>query len=103
MVATPDPVARAALLTYSLTVTNGGTVDLAGVVLLMPVPEGLYGTAGCRSVSDGGVLPAGCAAGRDIVWSLGALAAGAGPTGEVRGPGAGGPPPDGDPLHRTPA
>jgi len=101
MVATPDPVARAGLLTYALTVTNNGAVDLAGVVLLMPVPEGLYGTAGCRSVSDGGILPAGCAAGRDIEWDLGALAAGASRTvqfvGEVTLSGL----PNGNLIHAT--
>jgi uncharacterized repeat protein (TIGR01451 family) len=101
MVATPDPVARLGLLTYALTVTNSGAVDLAGVMLLMPVPEGLYGTAGCRSVSDGGVLPAGCAAGRDIVWSLGALAAGASRTVQFVGQVTVGPLANGNLIHAT--
>ena len=58
MVVNPDPVALGGLLTWALTVTNPGTVDASGVVLRMPVPSNLYGTAGCRAVSDGGVLPA---------------------------------------------
>src|SRR2546428_318012 len=52
MTAAPDPVAANSLLTYSLTVTNRGSEDSAGVILRMPVPEGLYGSAGCSSVSD---------------------------------------------------
>jgi uncharacterized repeat protein (TIGR01451 family) len=75
--ATPDPVSLGGLLTYTLTVTNNGGADADGVILRMPVPEGMYGTAGCNSVSDGGVPPGNCAAGRDIVWNLGTLAMGA--------------------------
>jgi len=101
MVATPDPVARAGLLTYALTVTNNGAVDRAGVVLLMPVPEGLYSTAGCRSVSDGGILPAACTAGRDIVWNLGGLAAGASRTVQFVGEVTVGPLPNGNLIHAT--
>src|SRR5262249_48986930 len=63
MTATPDPVGLGDLIIYSLTVTNTGAVDAAGVALRMPVPELLYSTSGCREISDGGVFPAGCAAG----------------------------------------
>jgi uncharacterized repeat protein (TIGR01451 family) len=77
LTATPDPIALGGLITYTLTVTNNGGSASDGVELRMPVPSGLYSTSGCNSVSDGGVLPAGCAAGRDIVWSLGTIAAGA--------------------------
>jgi len=76
MVVNPDPVVLGGLLTYGLTVTNPGSVDAEGVVLRMPVPSGLYGSSGCRAVSDGGVLPPACAEGQDIVWSLGTIAAG---------------------------
>jgi uncharacterized repeat protein (TIGR01451 family) len=75
--ATPDPVALGGLLTYTLTLTNDGGTPSDGVFLRMPVPEGLYGTSGCNSVSDGGAPPVACAAGRDIVWDLGTLAGGA--------------------------
>jgi uncharacterized repeat protein (TIGR01451 family) len=75
--ATPDPVALGGLLTYTLTLTNDGGTPSDGVFLRMPVPEGLYGTSGCNSVSDGGAPPGACAAGRDIVWDLGTLAGGA--------------------------
>jgi uncharacterized repeat protein (TIGR01451 family) len=77
LTATPDPVALGGLITYTLTVANDGGSDAVGVELRMPVPSGLYSTSGCNSVSDGGVLPAGCAAGRDIVWDLGTIATGA--------------------------
>jgi uncharacterized repeat protein (TIGR01451 family) len=80
MVANPDPVVLGGLITYGLTVTNPGGIDAEGVVLRMPVPSGLYGTSGCRAVSDGGVLPPACAAGQDVVWSLGTIAAGTGRT-----------------------
>jgi uncharacterized repeat protein (TIGR01451 family) len=77
LTATPDPVALGQLITYTLTVTNDGAADADGVELRMPVPEGMYGTSGCNSVSDGGIVPANCAAGRDIFWDLGTLAMGA--------------------------
>jgi uncharacterized repeat protein (TIGR01451 family) len=76
MVANPDPVVLGGLVTYGLTVTNPGGVDAEGVVLRMPVPSGLYGSSGCRAVSDDGVLPPACSAGQDVVWSLGTIAAG---------------------------
>ena len=85
MTATPDPVAVGGLLTYSLEMTNNGTVDSAGVILDMAVPQGLYGTSGCNAVTDGGVLPAGCFAGRDIVWDIGPLVAGASRTVQFTG------------------
>src|SRR5438477_10887408 len=78
MVANPDPIGLGDLLTYTLTVTNRRSVDAPGVALLMPVPEGLYSTAGCRAVTDGGTVPAACTAGRDIEWDLGGLAAAGG-------------------------
>ena len=77
MVATPDPVPLGGLVTYTLTVSNHSADESAGVILRMPVPLGLYGTSGCRAVTDGGAVPAGCYAGLDIVWDLGNLAAGA--------------------------
>ena len=57
MTATPDPVSLGGLVTYSLTVTNTGGQDASGVALHLRVPEGLYGSSGCRAVSDAGVLP----------------------------------------------
>src|SRR5438477_461702 len=71
MVANPDPIGLGDLLTYTLTVTNRRSVDAPGVALLMPVPEGLYSTAGCRAVTDGGTVPAACTAGRDKVGRAG--------------------------------
>ena len=101
MVVNPDPVALGGLLTYTLTVTNGGSDPATGVVLRMPVPTGLYSTSGCRAVSDGGVFPPSCAAGLNIVWNLGALAAGASRTvqfvGQVTVSGL----PDGTVIHGT--
>src|SRR5262245_46793784 len=74
IVAMPDPVGRNAVLTYQLTVTNTGPADAADVEIRMQIPTGV---AACQSVSDGGATVSGCLLGRDVLWSLGALAKGA--------------------------
>jgi len=71
MTATPDPVARLGLLTYELTVTNRGSEDAVQVELRMTVPTGTYD---CYEASDGATCS--FLDGRDIVWSLGTMAAG---------------------------
>ncbi len=75
MVATPDPVGLNAVLTYQLTVTNNGAADVAAVEVRMQIPAA--GLANCQAFSDGGTAPDGCFSGRDVLWSLGALAKGA--------------------------
>ncbi len=74
---TPDPVGRGELLTYELTVTNRRATAATDVQLFVPVPAGMFGSSGCRAVSDGGDFPGGCVVARDVTWSLGSLAAGA--------------------------
>jgi len=71
MDAAPDPVAPAGMLTYHLTATNHGTGDAVQVELRMTLPVGVFG---CGTLSDGGHAPQGCAAGRDVVWTLGTMA-----------------------------
>ena len=74
MVATPDPVVPAGLLTYQLMVANHGTEDSVQVELRMTLPVGVFS---CGTLSDGGQTPEGCLAGRDVVWSLGTMGPGA--------------------------
>jgi hypothetical protein len=73
MMATPDPVGRAEALTYTLKVTNLRAGNAVDVQLLVPVPSGMAGTSGCQAVSDGGVFPTNCVAGRDVTWNLGQI------------------------------
>jgi uncharacterized repeat protein (TIGR01451 family) len=74
MIADPDPVAPAGLVTYELTATNRGPADAVQAVLHMTLPNGLYD---CGTPSDGGQLPTGCAATKDVVWALGTIPVGA--------------------------
>jgi len=74
MTAQPDPLAPAGLLTYQLTVTNDGADDAVQVELRVTLPVGIFD---CGTLSDGATTPQGCAAGRDVVWSLGTIAPGA--------------------------
>src|SRR5439155_14438127 len=97
----PDPIGLGDLLTYTLTVTNRRAVDAAGVGLLMPVPEGLYSTAGCRAVTDGGTVPAACTAGRDVEWDLGGIPAGGSRTVQFVGLGRRAGPADGSLIPAT--
>ena len=50
LTATPDPVGLGDIITYSVTVTNTGGADAAGLVVDLRVPEGLYSTSGCQAV-----------------------------------------------------
>jgi uncharacterized repeat protein (TIGR01451 family) len=68
--AMPDPVGRNAALTYQLTVTNNGP-GTAAVQIRMQIPVGV---ASCGTPSDSGTFPGLCAVGRDVAWSLPALA-----------------------------
>ncbi len=74
MTAQPDPLAPAGLLTYQLTVTNDGADDAVQVELRVTLPVGIFD---CGTLSDDATTPQGCAAGRDVVWSLGTIAPGA--------------------------
>ena len=69
-----DPAGPNQLVTYQLTVTNNGSDDSVQVELRMPIPSG---ASQCGPLSDSGTLPTGCAVGRDALWQLGTLAAGA--------------------------
>jgi cysteine-rich repeat protein len=73
MIANPDPVAPAGLVTYELTATNRGPVDAVQAVLRLTLPTGVFA---CGTPSDAGQLPTGCAAGTDVVWTLGTMAVG---------------------------
>ena len=74
VVARPDPVAPGETLTYEVTVTNRSATDAADVQVRLQIPTGV---AACLPASDDGTFPSGCGVGRDIVWDLNALAAGA--------------------------
>src|SRR5439155_27357948 len=67
MVAEPDPVAPAGLLTFRLIVTDHGATDAEQVQLRLSLPVGVFA---CGSPSDGGTAPEGCAAGREILWTF---------------------------------
>jgi uncharacterized repeat protein (TIGR01451 family) len=74
MTATPDPVSPNEIITYEITVTNLQDADTAGVELRMEIPTGM---GSCQAFSDGGTAASGCLVGRDVVWTLGTLSAGA--------------------------
>ena len=74
MIATPDPVGQGDVLTYDVTVTNKNPIDVATVTVQLPIPSGM---GSCQAFSDNGSTPTGCVIGRNVVWSLGTLAAGA--------------------------
>jgi uncharacterized repeat protein (TIGR01451 family) len=74
--AAPDPVKPGELITYSYTVTNRGGTDLSGLELSTLVPDHTH--VDSKTITDGGGCSGalGCNAGTEILWSLGALAAG---------------------------
>src|SRR5207248_3315602 len=96
MVATPDPVSPGEVLTYELTVTNRRDSVAAAVEVRIEIPTGI---ANCQAFSDGGTAPSGCFLGRDVLWSIGTLAAGASRT--VQAVFIVASPPDGTILHTT--
>jgi hypothetical protein len=59
---------------YSVTVTNTGGYS-AGPWSTCACPRACT-TSGCQAVSDGGTLPAACASGRDVRWTITSLPAG---------------------------
>ena len=73
LVAEPDPVVPAGLLTYRLTVTDHGATDADQVQLRLSLPVGVFA---CAPPSDDGTTPEGCAADRDVLWTIDTLPAG---------------------------
>ena len=73
MAVNPEPADTTQVLIYQLLVTNRGATDAAGVQLRMPIPDGV---TGCARLSDDAQTPDGCFTGRDVLWTLGTLAAG---------------------------
>ncbi len=71
MVANADPVGSSTAITYQLTATNRGSMVANEVEVRMPIPVGV---ASCEAISDGGTTPNSCFTGRDVAWTLPALA-----------------------------
>ena len=67
MTASPNPARQGEFVTYTLTVTNRGPVDLGGVTLAATVPDKVYSFA----VGNNGYNP-----GDTVTWTLGTLSAG---------------------------
>jgi uncharacterized repeat protein (TIGR01451 family) len=80
MAVNPEPADTTQVLIYQLLVTNRGAVDATGVQLRMPIPDGV---TGCARLSDDAQTPDGCFTGRDVLWTLGTLAAGTSRTVQV--------------------
>src|SRR5262249_9079101 len=72
LVAEPNPVAPAGLLTYRLIVTDHGATDSDQVQLRLSLPVGVFA---CATPSDGGTAPEGCLPDRDVLWTFDTLTA----------------------------
>ena len=72
-VATPNPVLAGQLLTYTFTVTNGGTIAANGVILSDPLPSSMV-TLQYASASQGYIQP--MTGGSQVTANLGAISAG---------------------------